>query len=305
MKKNILLIIIIILVVIIISATAWYVNQENHLKNQETSSSSSLVANANYACNNEKTIKAEFYKGKEKAVKPGEMPIPTGSVKVNLSDGRNFDLAQTISADGSRYANGDESFVFWSKGNGVLVLENNQEKDYIDCVIVAPDIGGLPNVYHNGIDGFTIRYPKDYIVNTNYKYQELGPGKDISGVKFTIPESMATGTNLSSYDTGVSVEILPNTADCNAGLFLYNNPSVLTINKEGKEYSFASSTDAGAGNFYEEEVWAITGTDPCTAVRYLIHYTNIGNYPEGVVKEYDRESLVKQFDKIRETLITL
>lgn len=62
-------------------------------------------------------------------------PIPSGSVKIILSDGRTFNLPQTISADGGRYANSDESFVFWSKGDGAMVLENNIEKNYMGCVV--------------------------------------------------------------------------------------------------------------------------------------------------------------------------
>jgi len=94
-----------------------------------------LIAQVMYICNNNKTINASFYKGKTKLVKPGEPPIPSGSMKIVLSDGRSFDLPQTISADGSRYANTDESFIFWSKGDGALVLENNIEKNYRGCIV--------------------------------------------------------------------------------------------------------------------------------------------------------------------------
>jgi membrane-bound inhibitor of C-type lysozyme len=260
------------------------------------------VAQANYVCNDNKTMQASFYKGETQTVAPGEMPISSGSVKLVLSDGRSFDLQQTISADGSRYANGDESFVFWSKGNGALVLENNVEKSYIGCVVVASDPDGLPNVYHDGTIVFSIRYPADYTINKDYKYQELGPGKEISGVKFTIPSSMTAGTNL-GQDSGVSVETIPSTQDCSASIFLYNNSVSQIVDENGTEYSFASSSDAGAGNRYEEYVWAIPGTNPCIAVRYFIHYSAIENYPEGAVSEFDRASLLNQFEKIRESLI--
>lgn len=94
------------------------------------------IAQATYLCNGEgKTVQAAFYKGQEYPVQPGEMPIPSGSVKIVLSNGRNFDLPQTISADGGRYANPDESFIFWDKGNTALVLENGVEKNYKNCLI--------------------------------------------------------------------------------------------------------------------------------------------------------------------------
>jgi len=152
---------------------------------------------------------------------------------------------------------------------------------------------------------FSIRYPADYSINTSYKYQALGPGKDISGVKFTIPASIATGTNLSSFDTGVSIEIIPAIQNCNAGLFLDGNVSVQTVTDNDSEYSFASTSQGAAGNYYEEDIWAIPGINPCIAVRYLIHSTNIGNYPSGTVSEFDRAALINQFDKIRHSLTTL
>ncbi len=185
------------------------------------------------------------------------------------------------------------------------MLENNVEKSYIGCVVLAKDPGGLPKVYLDGTAGFSIRYPADYSIDTSYKYQALGPGKDISGVKFSIPSNIAAGTNLSSFDTGVSVEIIPAIQDCKAGLFLDGSINVQTVTDNRNEYSFASTTQGAAGNRYEEEVWAISGTNPCLAIRYFIHSTNIGNYPAGTVSEFDRTSLINQFEKIRHSLITL
>jgi membrane-bound inhibitor of C-type lysozyme len=98
-------------------------------------STNSPIAQATYLCDGGKTIQAAFYKGEEHAVEPGQPPVPSGSVKIVLSDGRSFDLAKTLSADGGRYANADESFVFWDKGDTALVLENGAEKDYKGCLI--------------------------------------------------------------------------------------------------------------------------------------------------------------------------
>jgi len=53
------------------------------------------------------------------------MPVPTGSVSLVLSDKREMILKQTISASGIRYANPDESFIFWSKGNGAFISEKD------------------------------------------------------------------------------------------------------------------------------------------------------------------------------------
>ena len=98
-------------------------------------SAKSLITQVTYNCDDSKTIGASFYKGEPQPVKPGDPPIPSGSVKIILSDGRSLDLSQTISADGSRYANENE-FVFWSRGDEALILEDGVEKDYKGCVII-------------------------------------------------------------------------------------------------------------------------------------------------------------------------
>lgn len=168
------------------------------------------------------------------------------------------------------------------------------------------DPGSLATVYRSPAGGFTIHYPHLWSVDENYRYQELGPGKNIAGVKFTIPASpasMAAGSNLGS-DSYLSVEEIPNQPQCTADKFLDlgNGATVRTVSDNGTGYSFASSTGAAAGNRYEEWVYALPGTNPCIAVRYFIHYGAIENYPPGTVREFDERALVSEFDSIRRTL---
>jgi hypothetical protein len=141
-------------------------------------------------------------------------------------------------------------------------------------------------------------------VTAPYDYQELGPGKDIAGVKFTIDPAIATGTNL-SRDSYVSVEQLPkDAANCNASLFLGGQtPSTSTLSDNGVDYSVATGDGAGAGNLYSETVYAIPGSSACTAVRYFIHSSQIGNYPPGMVTAFNKQELLTQFDAIRRSLV--
>jgi membrane-bound inhibitor of C-type lysozyme len=174
------------------------------------------ISTAQYICNNKKTIDAAFYDGAATTttLATDTPPIPTGTVDLNLSDSRNLTLTETISADGARYSDGDpqktgsESFIFWSKGNGALVTDKGDEKSYWGCVTSAPFTAALPNVYHDGQNGYTIRYSADWNIDSAYTYRLRGPDEAApTGVKFRIPVTMATGTNLSSFDTGISVEI--------------------------------------------------------------------------------------------------
>jgi len=159
----------------------------------------------------------------------------------------------------------------------------------------------LSQLYSDSIKGFSIRYPSDFTVLDTYKYQELGPGKDIAGVKFTIPLSMKTGTNLGS-DSYISVEEISKTQTCTASLFL-DQGKAHTLTDGNITYSVASSTGAGAGNRYEETVYATPITNGCLAIRYFIHYGVLENYPVGMVKQFDKQALLNQFDAIRHSLI--
>jgi hypothetical protein len=92
-----------------------------------------------YTCNAGKVIIADFYQGESKPTGGPDMPpIPSGSVALKLGDGRSMTLPQTISADGERYANSDESFVFWGKGNTAFVTEGNPNNTtYKNCVVTS------------------------------------------------------------------------------------------------------------------------------------------------------------------------
>ncbi len=120
-----------------------------------------------------------------------------------------------------------------------------------------------------------------------------------------IPISMTEGTNLSS-DSYLSVEWLPRAKQCTGDIFIVPNVKPFEFTVGSTTYSVATSTGAAAGNIYEEQVFAIEGSKPCTAVRYFIHSSNIGNYPsegEGAVQEFNRATLLREFDSIRDALV--
>ena len=79
------------------------------------------MVNVSYKCDGDKEISALFMNG------------PANSVEVNLPNNKTYNLAQTMSADGGRYANWDNSFVFWSKGDTAFV-EQGGNQTYENCV---------------------------------------------------------------------------------------------------------------------------------------------------------------------------
>ena len=80
----------------------------------------SCSVTATFKCAGKKTVVAEFDRA------------PVDQVKLKLSDGRDLTLPHAISADGARYANADESIVFWNKGDTAFVTENGKET-YSGC----------------------------------------------------------------------------------------------------------------------------------------------------------------------------
>jgi membrane-bound inhibitor of C-type lysozyme len=72
-----------------------------------------------FQCNAGKSIHAVFYK-------QGVHIWPSGE--------EDRFLIQTMSASGVRYANPDESYIFWNKGNGAFIMiDNNIDLNYKNC----------------------------------------------------------------------------------------------------------------------------------------------------------------------------
>lgn len=66
-----------------------------------------------FTCDHGKAIVGTFY------------PSRDTHADLLLSDGRKLVLPLAISASGARYANADESIVFWNKGNTAFITEGS------------------------------------------------------------------------------------------------------------------------------------------------------------------------------------
>lgn len=162
----------------------------------------------------------------------------------------------------------------------------------------APVLAGWVRYSQNG---FSIAAPPAFTPDPSHDYTALGPGKDIKGFSLTIPASLAKGTNLGA-DSYIAVETLHGTGPCTAAAFLDSPTNAPSVTSHGLTYTVATASDAGAGNFYDETVYAVQGSSPCLAVRYFVHSLNIGNFTPGAVRAFDGPALIRQFDAIRATL---
>ena len=154
--------------------------------------------------------------------------------------------------------------------------------------------------------GFSVGIPSDFTIHEDYDYQALEYPKDIYGVSFTIPARFATGTNLSD-SSYISVETMPTKTakSCIATAFLSDAIGPAKTLAEGTmTYSVATGGDAGAGNLYDETVYAFpANAKTCYGIRYFIHSMQIGNFPEGTVTAFDRTALLATFDEIRRSFM--
>jgi membrane-bound inhibitor of C-type lysozyme len=115
MKKDLNKIIFLVSVIVLLAlAVAFY-----ELKDKDPA-----VTSVIFTCKDSKVIIAKFDTKTDKGV------------DLRLSDGRELFVPHAISASGARYANKDETFVFWNKGNTAFITEGKEGKlTFIDCII--------------------------------------------------------------------------------------------------------------------------------------------------------------------------
>ncbi len=176
-------------------------------------------------------------------------------------------------------------------------------------ISASPAVSGSPTnllintTYKSSKYGFSVDYPNDYTLNENYSNDSIVTGVTFSGVQFKIPTSFATGTNMNSNTTEVSIEQKTGVAACTANEFLNTTNTLTTITDQGVEYSVGTLSEGAAGSAYEQKVFALTKSSPCLAVRYFIQSGNIGNYPaEAGIIEFNKAALTNAFDTIRRSL---
>ena len=146
---------------------------------------------------------------------------------------------------------------------------------------------------------FSISYPADYRLD-----EALIADNKLGGIHayyFWVPDRFVRGTNLAP-DSKLSVEVNVSARTCTPDLFQDSATGYHVETMGPITFNVSKTGDAGAGNFYEDDVYAVANSKPCIAVRYSIHSHNIGNYDPGAVRAYDATSLAREFDEIRKSI---
>ncbi len=155
--------------------------------------------------------------------------------------------------------------------------------------------------YYNPASKISLSYSDEFApappVAGNYKFT---PELSLHYIDNTVYESTNLGEVYlfigSSADAGqVATCTDPNP---NGG-----GPEQLIGNEIINGYTFvhSNSLGAGAGNFYEQEIYRMANNGVCYEVIYFIHSGNIGNYPPGLVTEFDKNAIVQKLYSVFST----
>ncbi|MEI8328287.1 MAG: DUF333 domain-containing protein [Candidatus Taylorbacteria bacterium] len=125
-----------------------------------------VVNTVSFSCAESKTIDAIFFANK---------------VQLSLSDGRYMNIPQVISASGARYANSDETFVFWNKGDTAFVTEG-ATTTYASCAISTTLTASTTVTAQNDDPGAKIANPAS--VNCSKQGGKLSILKNGSGSEY-------------------------------------------------------------------------------------------------------------------------
>lgn len=125
-KNKLLLLVGAVAVLLILGGGFYYLMNKNSTSTTSESTAPAPTAGggqviqAEYTCEDDKTIQATFNNHTDM------------SADLVLSDGTEVALPLAPSGSGARYANEDESIVFWTQGNTAF-LEENGTQTYTDC----------------------------------------------------------------------------------------------------------------------------------------------------------------------------
>jgi hypothetical protein len=222
------------------------------------------------------------------------------------------DAASTISmqikgADGSALCpmSADEQCLFW---RGMLPAS----QDYF--ITLTPDGEGLPFVMRVAINplnmgfqyfdfksptGLSLTYPDTFApalaVQGNYK---TDPVLTLQLIESDLYEK----TNLSEvylmFSSSADLKVVSTCTEPNqnGGGGPENPVGEETVN--GMTFVHSTTEGAGAGNYYQQEIFRTVQNNACHEVIFFIHFTNASNYTPGTVTEFNRDAVMRNLEAV-------
>ncbi len=217
---------------------------------------------------------------------------------------------QVKGADGSILCpqSADSECIFWrgvlpsSQDYFVTLTPNGEVPQFVMRVAINPPGQDAQNFqYNNFATGLSLTYPDTFApalpVVGNYK---INPELTLHFIDSEAYEK----TNLSEVYLFVSSTSEAQTvATCTEPNQSGGGPEYSVGNEvvNGLTFIHSTSEGAGAGNYYQQEIYRMVNKNVCHEVIYFIHSTNIGNYPPGIVTEFDRDALMQKLFSVFST----
>jgi len=167
---------------------------------------------------------------------------------------------------------------------------------------IIPGIKSL--LYENKEFGFQVWYPDgSQAKDGNFEGFLSVTGGGVPAVGIYLSPSLFTGTNLSEAAVAIGVSS-DNIALQNCDRAADAEEKSLGTSYSGKIlFSVFEATGVGAGNIYESKIYRTIYNGSCYEIVEMLHSGNIGNYPEGTVKEFDKPRFSGILENIFKTFV--
>ena len=161
-------------------------------------------------------------------------------------------------------------------------------------------VAGVDNAtYTNSALGFTIQYPSTAAASET-DFNGYVQTTQTPVTSFVLPASMSAGTNLGTAGVYVGATSSASiVASCTSASTSTGETAQGTQTIGTQQFAVFSSSDAGAGNFYETKSYRTVANGSCLEINETLHSGNIDNYPVGAVTEFNHD----EFSGILEAIV--
>lgn len=187
----------------------------------------------------------------------------------------------------------------------VVLTVEKRDGEWRIAEFEAKKVGWITHT--NEDPAFSVSYPEAFEFSVGAPagreagfWSELSEAGGETFATLTLPGTFMPESNFSearimfgASDQAAAVE------DCST--YTGNRAETEDAQIQDQPFTRIETADAGAGNFYETVSYRIVHNDACFAIEYVIHSTNINNYPEGTVEEFDKEEVVRLLEEVVHT----
>jgi hypothetical protein len=199
----------------------------------------------------------------------------------------------------------DEQCLFWrgmlpaSQDYFITLTPDGEGMQFVMRVAINPPDRGFQYFDFKSVSGLSLTYPDTFApalpVQGNYKTEPVLALQ-------LIDSELYEKTNLSEVylmfsstsDAGIVATCTePNQ---NGGGGSENPVGEEVVN--GLTFVHTTTEGAGAGNYYQQEIFRTVQNNACHEVVFFIHFTNVSNYTPGTVTEFNRDAVMRNLQAV-------